>query len=76
MKKIALTVAVVLSMLWLSGCMVIDCDDCGPVEEVCVVPVPPPPPPPVGVIYVPGPPRPYYPHPRPPYYGPPHHWRR
>jgi len=74
MKKIALTVAVALSMLWLSGCMVIDCDDCGPVEEVCVVPVPPPPP--VGVIYVPGPPRPYYHHPRPPHDGPPHHWRR
>ncbi len=71
MKKIVLTAVVALSMFWLSGCMVIECEDYGPPDEVCVVPVPPPPP--VGVIYVPGPPpRPYHHH----QYGPPPRWHR
>ncbi len=69
MKKVVLTAVVGFMMLWLSGCMVVECEDYGPPEEVCVVPVPPPPP--VEVIYVPGPPRPYHHH-----YGPPHRWHR
>jgi len=69
MRRIVLTVAVAVSMLWLSGCMIIDCEDYGPPVGVCVVPVHPHPV--VEVIHVPGPgPRPHpYPHPHPPHHG-------
>ncbi|MEN6334823.1 MAG: hypothetical protein ABFE01_11215 [Phycisphaerales bacterium] len=68
MKKVVLTAVVALSMFWLGGCMVIDCEDYGPREEVCVAPVHPHPV--VEVVHVPGPgPRPHH------YHGHPHGWR-
>jgi len=68
MKKVVLTVVAGLSMFWLGGCMVIDCEDYGPPDVVCVVP--PPPRPMVEIVHVPGPgPRPHH------YHGRPHGWR-
>ena len=61
MNRIVLTVVVALSMFWLGGCMVIECEEYGPPREVCVVPVHPHPV--VEVIHVPGPgPRPHHGH--------------
>ena len=71
MKRIVLIAVVAVSLLWLSGCMVIDCEEYGPPEPVCVMPVPPPPV--VEVIAVPGPPP--WPHHRHHYYGHPRRWR-
>jgi len=59
MKRVALVIVTVVSMVWLGGCMVIECEEYGP-PEVCVVPAPPHRV--VEVVHVPGPP------PRP------HHW--
>jgi hypothetical protein len=41
MRRILLIAVVAFLMLWLSGCMVIDCEDYGPPAGVCVVPVHP-----------------------------------
>jgi len=63
MRRTLLIAVVAFLMLWLSGCMVIDCEDYGPPAGVCVVPVHPHPV--VEVIHVPRPgpcPSPY-PHP-------------
>lgn len=41
MRRTLLIAVVAFLMLWLSGCMVIDCEDYGPPAGVCVVPVHP-----------------------------------
>ncbi len=69
MKRIVLIAVVAAAMLWLSGCMVIECEEYGPPEPVCVVPVPPPP---VVEVIVPGPPPRFHHH---HYYGHPRRWR-
>jgi hypothetical protein len=71
MKRIVLIAVAVLSMFWLGGCMVIEYEEYGPPEPLCVVPVPPPPV--VEVIHVPGPPPwPYHHH---YYHRHPRRWR-
>jgi len=65
MNRILLIIVVAASMLWLSGCMVISCEEHRSARGVCVVPARPHRV--VEVVRGPGPgPRPYHDHDHPP----------